>query len=203
MAVEDVRELKTRNAELESRLSAAKRSGGGGGSADGGGMDWESQKRRMLASLEDEGDSGGDEDRQQERASIENTIEMTDAVVAEKDREIEQLRAQLAEAESSKPETAENERQQKINELVNADEVITDYRQRIAQLEHEMQDKLRATELELSVERAKIAREKSELEELRIDLESRRKTHEPGTGTKSVPRRRWLSKLGLGGEDQQ
>jgi hypothetical protein len=128
---------------------------------------------------------------------------MTDAVVAEKDREIEQLRAQLAEAESSKPEAAENERQQKINELVNADEVIADYRQRIAQLEHEMQDKLRATELELSVERAKLAREKSELEELRIDLESRRKAHEPGSGTKSVPRRRWLSKLGLGGEDQQ
>jgi chromosome segregation ATPase len=202
MAVEDVRELKTRNAELESRLSAAKRSGGGG-SADGGAMDWESQKRRMLASLEDEGDSGGDEDRQQERASIENTIEMTDAVVAEKDREIEELRTKLAEAESAKPEAAELQQQQKIDELVNADEIIAEHRQRISQIEREMQDKLRAAELELSVERAKVAREKTELEELRIDLDSRRSSHEAGSGTNSAPRRRWLSKLGLSGDDHQ
>jgi chromosome segregation ATPase len=206
LAVEDVRELKTKNAELESRLSAAKRSGGGGGTADSGGMDWESQKRRMLASLEDEGDSAadGDEERQKERASIEDTIEMTDAVVAEKDREIEELRKQLVEAESAKPEAADRERQQQIDELVSADEVIAEHRKRISQLENEMENKLRATELELSVERAKLAREKSELEELRIDLESRRKTHgEPGSGTKSVPRRRWLSKLGLSGDDHQ
>jgi chromosome segregation ATPase len=198
LAVEDVRELKTKNAELESRLSAARSSGG---HSDAGGMDWESQKRRMLASLEDEGDAAIDEERRQERASIQNTIDMTDAVVAEKDREIEQLRTQLAEAASGRPEAAEHERQQKIDEIVNADEVVAEHRQRIAQLEHEMQDKLRATELELSVERAKIAREKSELEELRIDFESRRKSHEGGSGTKSLPRRRWLSKLGLSGDE--
>jgi chromosome segregation ATPase len=200
LAVEDVRELKTKNAELESRLASAKRSSG---PSDSGGMDWESQKRRMLASLEDEGGSEGTEERQQERASIENTIEMTDAVVAEKDREIEQLRTQLAEAASEKPGAAEQERQQKIDELVNADEIVAEHRQRIAQLEREMEEKLRAAELELSVERAKMARDRTELEELRIDLESRRPSHDAGSGTKSLPRRRWLSKLGLGAEDNQ
>jgi chromosome segregation ATPase len=197
LAVEDVRELKTKNAELESRLSAARSSGG---HSDSGGMDWESQKRRMLASLEDDGGAEVTEERQQERASIENTIEMTDAVVAEKDREIEQLRTQLAEAASEKPAAAEQQRQQKIDELVNADEVIAEHRQRIAQLESEMEDKLRAAELEVSVERAKIAREKTELEEQRIDLESRRTPHDSGAAV-GAPRRRWLSKLGLGGEE--
>ncbi|HEY3395942.1 MAG TPA: hypothetical protein VGK58_24780 [Lacipirellulaceae bacterium] len=201
MAVEDVRELKTRNAELESRLAASKHSGGGV-SPDSGGMDWESQKRRMLASLEDEGDSAGDEDRQKERASIENTIEMTDAVVAEKDREIEQLRAQLAEAESTKPAAADAQRQQQIDALLDADEIIAEHRKKISQLEHEMEGKLRAAELEVSVERAKIAREKSELEELRIDLESRRSSHDAGSGAGGAPRRRWLSKLGLSGDEQ-
>lgn len=198
MAVEDVRELKTRNADLESRLAASKRSGGGG-SPDTGGMDWESQKRRMLASLEGEGDSAGDEERQKERASIENTIEMTDAVVAEKDREIEQLRTQLAEAESAKPAAADAQRQQQIDALLDADEIIAEHRKKISQLEQEMEGKLRAAELELSVERAKIAREKSELEELRIDLESRRSPHDAGSG--GAPRRRWLSKLGLSGDE--
>ncbi|HEX2476393.1 MAG TPA: hypothetical protein VHK01_16695, partial [Lacipirellulaceae bacterium] len=197
LAVEDVRELKTKNADLESRLAAARSSGG---HSDSGGMDWESQKRRMLASLEDEGDSEATEERKQERASIENTIEMTDAVVAEKDREIEQLRTQLAEAASEKPGAAERERQQKIDELVNADDIVAEHRQRIAQLEREMEEKLRAAELEVSVERAKIAREKTELEEQRIDLESRRTPHDPHAAA-GAPRRRWLSKLGLGGDD--
>jgi chromosome segregation ATPase len=198
LAVEDVRELKTKNAELESRLSAARSSGA---HSDSGGMDWESQKRRMLASLEGEGDSDATEERKQERTSIQNTIDMTDAVVAEKDREIEQLRTQLAEATSEKPGAAERERQQKIDELLNADEIVTEHRQRIAQLEREMEEKLRAAELEVSVERAKIAREKTELEELRIDLESRRAPHDSHAAA-GAPRRRWLSKLGLGGDEQ-
>ncbi len=197
MAVEDVRELKTKNAELESRVSSASRSVV---HSDAGGMDWESQKRRMLASLEDEGGSEIDAERQQERANIENTIEMTDAVVAEKDREIQQLQTQLAEAASQKPAAADHVRQQKIDELVNADEVVAEHRMRIAQLEREMEDKLRAAELELSVERAKVAREKTELEELRIDVESRRQSHDSGTAV-GTPRRRWLSKLGLGGDE--
>jgi chromosome segregation ATPase len=200
LAVEDVRELKTKNAQLESRLVAG--ASRPSGHADVGGMDWESQKRRMLASLE--GDDGGDADEgsQKERASIENTIEMTDAVVAEKDREIELLRSQLVDAASEKTDTGQQHRQQ-LDDMLNADEIVVAHRKRISQLEREMEDKLRAAELELSVERAKMAREKSELEELRNDLESRRASHDPSTGTPgNAPRRRWLSKLGLSGDEQ-
>jgi chromosome segregation ATPase len=200
LAVEDVRELKTKNAELESQLAAAAKKSGG--HTDAGGMDWESQKRRMLASLEGEGEEEIDEEREKERASIENTIEMTDAVVAEKDREIEELKTQLAEAGSTKVE-AKDDRQEKLNELLDADEVIAEHRERMAQLERDMQDKLRTAELELSVERAKIARQKAELEELRTDLESQRDRFSGGPGgAVGTPRRRWLSKLGLTGEEQ-
>ena len=66
-----------------------------------------------------------------------------------------------------------------------------------------MEDKLRAAELELSLERAKIARDKVELDELRADLESQRQPYDPnGTARPGAPRRRWLSKLGLSGEEQ-
>ncbi len=201
LAVEDVRELKTKNAELESRIAAvAKKSTGHHG--DAGGMDWESQKRRMLASLEGEGDEDIDEVREKERASIENTIEMTDAVVAEKDREIEELKVQLAEAATAKVEP-KDDGQEKLDELLDADEVIAEHRKRISQLERDMQDKLRTAELELSVERAKLARHKAELEEMRNDIESQRAAFGSGAGgVAGTPRRRWLSKLGLAGDEE-
>lgn len=204
LAVEDVRELKTKNAQLESQLAAA--GGNTSGPAECGGMDmdWESQKRRMLASLEDEGVEDGDPDRQKERATIESTIDMTDAVVADKDREIAELKTQLATAGSNHAASLDEAHAQKFGELVDADEVIAEHRKRIAQIEREMEEKLRAAELELSVERAKIARQKVELEDLRADLDSRRSTHNTIGATAAaagMPRRRWLSKLGLGGDE--
>jgi len=202
LAVEDVRELKTKNAELEKRLAAAA-SIRPSGQPDVGGMDWESQKRRMLASLEGDADEG-DEACQKQRASIENTIEMTDAVVAEKDREIQELKTRLATAASEKADEGKVDEQEKVDELLDADQVIAEHRKRIAQMEREMEDKLRAAELELSVERAKMGRQKAELEELRNDLESQRQSQDtsgPG-GVAGAPRRRWLSKLGLSGEEQ-
>jgi chromosome segregation ATPase len=200
MAVEDVRELKTKNAALEQRLATSSQRPVA--STESGGMDWESQKRRLLASLEETTD-GDDPLPEKERLTIEGTIEMTDAVVAEKDREIERLKAELAESNQPAESSADHEREQQINELLDADEVIAEHRKRIAQLEREMEDKLRTAELELSVERAKMARQKVELEELRSDLESQRQAMPASgpAGAGTVPRRRWLSKLGISGDE--
>jgi chromosome segregation ATPase len=202
LAVEDVRDLKTKNAKLESQLAAASSARPQSPQSDAGGMDWESQKRRMLAALE--GDNDSDPDRQQERATIEATIQMTDAVVAEKDRRIAELTAELEIARGQSVDS-DDDRSRKINELVDADEIIAEHRKRSQQLEREMEAKLRAAELELSVERAKMARQKAELEELRANLESQRQLYE-STGTippPGAPRRRWLSKLGIDGKDKE
>ena len=94
LAVEDVRELKTANSKLEAQLAASGQDAGQRRRTAA--TDWESQKRRLLASLEDEGESHDEPVRQKERVTIEGTIEMTDAVVAEKDREIAELKSQLA-----------------------------------------------------------------------------------------------------------
>ena len=201
LAVEDVRDLKTKNAKLESQLVASK-AGSPTPKLDAGGMDWESQKRRMLAALE--GDDDSEPERQQERVTIEATIEMTDAVVAEKDRQIAQLTAEL-EAARSLPVEDNEDRTRKISELIDADEIIAEHRKLSHQHEREMEAKLRAAELELSVERAKMARQKAELEELRDNLESQRQLYE-STGTippPGAPRRRWLSKLGIDGKDKE
>jgi hypothetical protein len=198
MAVEDVRELKTTNAQLEAQLAAT--GGQKPRAADADSMDWESQKRRLLASLADEGEPAADDlPRQQERARIASTIEMTDEIVAEKDREIVELRAQLARGSSAASEVAQSER---ISELLDADEVVVQHRERIAQLERDMEATLRAAELELSLERAKIARERVELDESRAEIESLRNEICPnGPPAPGAPRRRWLSKLGLNGDE--
>lgn len=197
MAVEDVRDLKTANAQLEAKLAA----GRAPKTAEGDGSDWESMKRRLLASLEEAGD---DEHvlPHQERISIHGTIEMTDALVAGKDREIERLKAELT-AHSNRVEAAiDVDRQNQLNELLDADEVIADHRKRIAHLENELQDKLRTAELELSVERARMARQKAELQELQIELDSRRPAAaSSGAVANDPPRRRWLSKLGLSSDE--
>jgi chromosome segregation ATPase len=202
LAVEDVRELKTKNAQLETQLSAArKRAPGHAGQADGGNMDWESQKRRLLESLEDDGEAP-DEERTEQRTSIANTIEITDAVVAEKDALIESLKEQLATAAGSAAATAAQDHEAATSALLDGDEIIQQHRGRIAQLEQEMTSKLREAELELSVERARIGRQKVELEQLRVDLEAQKNAlGSGGTSSPGAPKRRWLSKLGLGNEE--
>jgi DNA repair exonuclease SbcCD ATPase subunit len=192
MAVEDLRELKTENAELRERLGR----GGVPSSSDSGGNDWESQKRRLLAALESEGESSEPSaPRQEERASIAGTIQITDAVVAEKDAEIQRLREQLANA----PEVEVVAPQGGDTALLDNDEVIRAERQRLAQLEEEWREKIRSAELELSVERAKIARAQSELADRQMELETLRSSGggglAPGEG-----RRNWFNKLGLGND---
>jgi chromosome segregation ATPase len=199
LAVEDVRELKTKNAQLETQL-AARKTTGGGAEPDTGGSDWESQKRRLLAALEN-GDENGNPLPQKDRATIQGTIAMTDAVVAEKDREIKQLQTQLAAGVEGA--ACQLERDPKVTEMIDSDEVIAQHRQRVRELEQEMEQKLRTAELELSVERAKMARQKMELDEMKSDLESQRQAFEAAGGppVQGQPRRKWLSKLGLKDEE--
>jgi chromosome segregation ATPase len=191
MAVEDVRQLKTEKAELVRRL--AERPRAADAAADAGATDWEAQKQRLLASLEGEGPVTPE--RRTEQASIEGTIRITDEVVAQKDREIEALRQQLDEASSPS-----------VEQVVDADESIRSERERLAALEAELNEKLRVAEMELSVARAKLARQESELEKQRSELEAYKKAGPTPAGSGAIaqapPKRRWLNKLGLGGDDE-
>lgn len=190
MAVDDVRQLKNENQDLNERLATQ----GTVGPVAGDG--WEAQKQRLLASLEGEGESD-EPSRQSERASIAGTIQITDDLIAEKDREIERLRTESASA----PAAIDNS---EVQAAFDADETIQAERGRLAKLESELSDKLRTAELELSVERAKISRAQSELEEQQLELETLRAAQglakDAADGV--APRRRWLDKLGLSGEGQ-
>src|SRR5262245_10117516 len=98
-------------------------------------MDWESQKRRMLARLAQNGDEDDYPDAQKDRATIKSTIEMTDAVVAEKDQLIAELKAQLESSGDYKTAAAHAEREAEVNKLLDSDAVIAEHRGKIAQIE--------------------------------------------------------------------
>lgn len=189
MAVEDVRTLKAENRDLEARLSSASPFV----KPTGGGNDWEARKRQLLASLEEE--LGFNEERAEERATIEGTIRITDEVLAEKQREIDALRAERSVEPTQAAPTIDPA-------IFDADEVIAAERERIATLRADWETKLRAAELELSIERAKIAREQSELAQWRMELETLRDAVGGATSsTTAQKQRRWRDKLGLGGHE--
>jgi chromosome segregation ATPase len=200
LAVDDVRELKQRIAELEDELQSAKSSGGRSSAPSVGGGSWEAMKKKMLANLEGEGEDV-DEQRQEERATIQDTIRITEEALARKDRELAELKSRLAEAAIASPD-----RNEAVEQLIDADEIIAEHRARIAQLEIEITAKLREAELELSVERAKITRETAHLAELRAEIDSHRATGgdtHAGPGNLQHPKRRWLSKLGLNADEDE
>jgi len=199
LAVEDVRDLKKRNAELEEQIESSKH-GGSPVAAPAAGSSWEAMKLKMLANLEGEGDDV-DEERREERATIEDTIRITDEVLARRDRELVELKSRLAEVAYAPPD-----RNESVEQLIDADEIIAEHRARIAQLEIEITNKLREAELELSVERAKITRETAHLAELKADIDAHRASGgdvHAAPGTAQQPKRRWLSKLGLSGEEEE
>ena len=93
-----------------------------------------------------------------ERGSIEEIIRSTEALVAEKDAEIAELRRQLEQAHVVPSAAA-------AAEVLDRDEIVREERQRLAALEAEWREKFGKAEIDISIERAKVAREHAELDE--------------------------------------
>ncbi|MEM9660549.1 MAG: hypothetical protein AAF961_19460, partial [Planctomycetota bacterium] len=161
-------------------------------------LDWQAQKAKLLAMLDDE--AGTDEiaaERQSERATVQGTITITDEVVAEKDRLIEELQSALDEQQASAESNEQQQCEEQREALLDGDDLIQQERQRLEELQSQWQDKLRAAELEISVERAKLAREQAALQE---QMSTVAVTEEEKTSD-GRPKRRWLAALGLGDDE--
>lgn len=207
LAMDDVRELKKKNSDLEKQRGSGGHAAPSGAPSDG--MDWEAQKRRMLAALEaNENDDEGDEEEKAERLKIRDVIAKTDAVLAAKDQEIADLKQLLDSQSGNIGEMAVGA--QAIAEMLNQDEVVTAERERLLLLQKEWEEKLRQAEIEMSVQRAKIARERAEIEERQRQFQQQQAEHggdetsstDGGKG-KKPPRGRWLTRLGLKEQDEE
>ena len=90
-----------------------------------------------------------------------------------------------------------------LGEMFDQDEIIREERENLKQLQAQWEEKLRKAEIDLSVERAKIARERAELEE-RLHggspEEASEDDEEDGSGKGGG---RWLARLGLKDEEKK
>ncbi len=207
MAVSEVRDLKRKNAELADRPA-----GGGGGSGgrlvsqDTGRLDWESQKRRLLESLENEEDEN--EEERETRLTIEGTIRITDEVIAQKDQEIAELKELLDQQSTNLGSMAVGANA--IAELFNNDELIEQQRERLRALETEWEEKLRSAEIDISLNGPRwpaSARswKKNCSKSKWIKNGGRAAATDPSdTGSGGKPNRnRWLTRLGLKDQPEQ
>jgi len=204
MALDDLKSERAQVAELEAKLSRA----GSGGSAavgDAKGTDWESQKRRLLAALEADFSGEGEQERR-DRMTVEEAIRHTEAAVAAKDREIAELQSLLEEKNSNVSSMAVSAAA--VAEVLDKDEIVRQERQNLQALQDEWREKLRQAEVEISVQRAKLARQQAEIEERsrQLDQQSRGAQLEESAERKEAKekpaRGRWLRRLGLSGGDE-
>ncbi len=196
MAVEELRELKTRNAELEEKLVQRGASPAEDDAGDGTNS-WEAQKLRLLASLEADVDEEEEEDRRK-RLTIEGTIRITDEIVAKKQDEIDELTKLLDDQSSRVGDVAVGAAA--IAQIIDQDELIQEERARLEQLKTEWKEKLRKAEVDVSVERANLARHEVELQNKMETLEAEAaKLERQKENSQANPpdRGRWLTRLGL------
>jgi chromosome segregation ATPase len=205
MALDDLKAERAQVAQLESKLAQAASGLPSSNPAAGqpAGSDWESQKRRLLASLEADFEEDNEETRR-DRLNVEEAIRRTDAVVAAKNQEIEKLQSLLQEQSASVGSMAVGAAA--VAEVLDKDEVIRQERQNLQALQEEWRDKLRHAEVEISVQRAKLARHQAELEERArlIEEQSRGVSLEEPEERKEKPSRgNWLRRLGLKSGDEE
>lgn len=199
LALADLKEQKARIHELEHKLAHASTPVAGNGN-----LDWESQKRRLMEALtrEDEGAWNAGE-----RMKVEDAIRLTEEALAAKDQQLAELRICLA--DGGEPSTDGTIRGASIAAAVDADEIVQQERENLRKMQDEWREKLRQAEVDLSLERARIARERATIEEKLRTLEdenSRRAADSAGGESTSAankkPRGRWLTRLGLKDQDE-
>ncbi len=170
-------------------------------------MSWEERKQLILQRLENEDqtlacgeavDSGAVRDELQ---SLRAMVQATDKEITRRDSEIAELRQLLEQQSSTVGDVAIGAAA--IAGLLDQDDLVREEREKLQQIQTEWQDKLRQAEIEVSLERARLARERQEIEKRNVELKDRM-LERPGGEARDAelddggkPARKWLAKLGL------
>ena len=212
---DQIQTLEQKNRDLESQVAAAKTRDNVESIIESDeALSWEDRKQRILQQMEDDSfdsdefaDSLGSQvgDRQ---AGSGDPVLCDDPVqyihrlndeLARRDQEISNLQ-HLLEQQSQTCEAGVSIGAAGIAEMIDSDELVREERERLQQLQTEWEEKFRQSEIEASLERAKLSRERRELaakqSELEGDLE-RVRLKLLQLSEKDGPRK-WLSQLGLG-----
>lgn len=203
MATCEIIDLRTQNEELNERVTRLQINTAAHGHMPHlgqEGMSWEERKKLLLAQLDAEQDGIEPEVAAAKRIDIEDILKTTDAEVARRDREIAELRSLIEQQANANQGVAVGAAA--VAQLIESDELVQEEREKLRAIQKSWEEKFRQSEIELSMERAKLARERLQIEEQKQELETA--LHAAAQNAivdpkdKSDPKaRKWLSRLGL------
>jgi hypothetical protein len=209
-----IAELEQQNHDLASQVanSSVQQTVACADSGSGDALSWEDRKKLILQQMEADSFDAESFHNELQSDSAEKPLDPITYVeelhselarknddVQRRDEEIGELRC-LLEQQSGTRSGGLAVGAAAIAEMVDADELVQQERERLQQLQEQWKEKFRQGEIEASLERAKLSRERQELAQKHSELEerlehlSRESRHAEESGTTS---RRWLAKLGL------
>ncbi len=159
-------------------------------------LTWEQRKEALLQQLEAETHAETPCDPRKV-LEIEKVIEQTTSEIQRRDEEIADLKA-LIEQQSIAHEGM-SIGVSAVAEMIESDALIVSERLRLKELREDWEQKQRQAEIEMSMERAKLARERLELQEKTRNYDDNNipQTEEEKKATKAGSRGKWLARLGL------
>jgi hypothetical protein len=194
-AFNELTDLREQNKELAAKLAqqaahAATSNSSGRPSSEQ--LSWEERKTLILKQLEGVTSSDGPSIPDCDKVELREIIESSQAEILRRDQEIEELREIIKLQSNARDGLAIGAAG--VAHMIESDELVQQERQKLRDIQQEWETKLRQAEIDLSMERAKIARErlamekqKDELSHLQVNTVPKEKTIE----------RRWLRILGL------
>ena len=161
-------------------------------------VSWEDRKQALLHMLEQQD--------QEELDNVEKVLEMkhileeTSVQIQIREKEIADLRSLLEQQSIATNGMAIGAAA--IANLVDADEIVAEERQRLKEMQLQWEQKQRQGEIEMSLERAKLARERLEIQEKIQQLEAerdliKRATENSSQASPAPHKGRWWARLGL------
>lgn len=173
-------------------------------------LSWEERKRLILLQMEEDSF-----DANQFAASLSSEIksgkETPGAFIDRLRLEIEQRDDEIAELRNLLDQQAEARSDgtaigaSAIADMLDTDELISHEREKLQRLQAEWEEKFREGEIEASLERAKLSRERQEVSakkhELELQLEQLQREYRQTNAAGGGSSRRWLAKLGLAEDD--
>lgn len=212
-----IEELEQQNSDLASQVASTNVREVVSGNGSGEALSWEDRKQLILEQMEADTfdaeafvsdlqpDSMGVSESEPEgpcefveRLSAE--LERLTTDLASREEEVHELRC-LLDDQSQTHGSGIAVGAAAIAGLIDEDDLVVQERERLRVLQAEWEEKFRQGEIEASLERAKLSRERQEIAKIKSDLEERleqlrresQHIQESGGGTS----RKWLAKLGL------
>ncbi len=164
-------------------------------------LSWEERKKLIMQQLEDESDTGfsAPSDEQVERhLEIEQLLLTTQSEIEKRDREIAELTAIVEQQSDTRQGVAIGAAA--FAQAFDNDEIIQQERAKLKEIQREWEEKLRQAEVDVSLERAKLARERLQLEQ-ELQNTQREKSVDVQSPDKAK-KRKWLEHLGLRDENR-